>query len=168
MPESPAIDTGLAIDELSVDQRNLTRAIGSAPDLGAVEYQGRTDLAFYWQLDLNGDGTSFGIEFATGADPFTRRTDSPMLPSAFSDESGAGITFGVNPDAAPNTIWIVKRSYDLLPGSFIEVFRMDGRDGNQVVSPEFTIDEVGSMIRLIDESMSEPRSFYQFSAMRVP
>lgn len=63
LPGSPAIDGGSSGGP-ATDNRGLPRT-GSA-DIGAVEFQGASDLALLWELDTDLDGSPLGIEYALG------------------------------------------------------------------------------------------------------
>jgi len=51
MPDSPAIDAALALPGIDVDQRGVARPFGSAPDIGAYEWNGTN---FYTSFILTG------------------------------------------------------------------------------------------------------------------
>ena len=68
--------------------------------------------------------------------------------------------FGRSATADPATIWIVKRSTDLL--AFEEIYRFDGTTDTPVAGISFTND--GSTISLIDTNPPGTDVFYRFEA----
>ncbi len=125
LPGSPAIDAG-GPTTLATDQRGFPRL--STPDIGAAEYQGIGDLTRFWKLDFDGDASVYGVEQALGTDPLvadpahTRNLTAPAI-----NESGhAYLSFGLNAASASGTVWTLKRSLDLTPGSFQEIYRYNG------------------------------------------
>lgn len=55
MPDSPAIDAGVPVPGVDSDQRGVSRPYGSAPDIGAYEWNG---TSFYQEFTL----TSLGLD----------------------------------------------------------------------------------------------------------
>jgi hypothetical protein len=127
VPGSPAIDAALpaAVQPID-DQRGAFRNPGVS-DIGAVESQGTSDLAAFWNTDWDGDGKSFGVEFATASDPITADNGAPGDFTAPILNPGGDriLSFGVNPDAIGSVIWEIEFSPDLSPGSWVSVVRSD-------------------------------------------
>ncbi len=76
-------------------------------DLGAHEFQ---KLEYLWLMDDDGDGVVFGMEQAIGTPPYF--PDNGNGKRLAIDETRA-LTFGVNPDASPRTLWSIVRSTNL-------------------------------------------------------
>lgn len=163
---SPAIDPGGATT-LTTDQRGSSRTIDgdsnttAIPDIGAVEFQGATDLAIFWDLDWDGDGNPFGIEFACGTNPFSADLDHADNLSApvFNVGGFPELSFGINIDAKPYTIWILKRSTDLVTDTFTAVYTFDGPS------------DITSDASIVIEDQSPPeggKAFYRLEAHIAP
>jgi hypothetical protein len=160
---SPAIDAADTDDPGGTDQRGFPRFVGGALDIGAVEYQGRADLSRFWELDMDGDGKPYGLEFAIGTNPLVADAAAPgMLTSpTFTNPGEARMVFGVNPVAAADVIWRLKRSPDLSPGSFTEIFRFDGPSGMEhFVLNEIAATSDSTSITVLDKAPPEDRAFY--------
>ncbi len=162
LPGSPAINTG-GSTTLTTDQRGFPR-IGT-PDIGAAEYHGNTDLARFWKLDFDGDGSPYGTEQALGTDPSTadsasnRNLTAPVL-----NASGhAVLSFGIAP-AVPDTRWILRRSIDLL--TFTEIYRTDGT--TDTAAPGVTFLRTASEITVTDTITPPGGAFYRFEAHLEP
>lgn len=178
LPGSPAIDAviGNPPTETTEDQRGAFRSvvIGGGHgliDIGAVEFQGSSDLLLIlpasWAIDHDGDGNSFGIEYALGTDPsvadfFNAR--NPILTHDF--EGNPLYTFGYNEDASYGTVWRVTRSTDLAQGSFQEIFRFDGiapTPGGPDANVDFNIGV--DSISVTDRMPPPGKAFYRFEAI---
>jgi Right handed beta helix region len=163
LPGSPLIDAAPGSTRTR-DQRGLPRS--GTPDLGAVEYQGNSDLATAWNLDTDGDGNSFGVEFALGTDPATSDPAHPDNLKFTSNNLGQPVlTFGRNPAANSTTTWRLSRSTTLLPGSFTELARhigpTDDGSGGAVL---FLIGE--DFFQVIDQAPpAGGKAFYRFEAI---
>lgn len=104
-----------------------------------------------------------------GTDPFTEDGADPRQPTVFSQAGASGITLGFNADAVPDTIWIVKRSFDLTPGSFEEIYRYDGSTGVATADEDFDVEYPAGRIRLIDNRAPRPAAaFYRVEAVVAP
>ncbi len=131
MPGSLAIDGG-GSSGVTVDQRGMPRGSSAVVDIGAVEIQGHADmvaiLSAVWPADADDDKAAFGLEWALGMNWTTKDFLSPRrFQIVGTNGSGAPkLTFGVNPAASSFTSWSVKRSTTLTPGSFSEIYRLDG------------------------------------------
>ncbi len=79
------------------------------------------------------------------------------------------IRFGLNDAARPHMIWILKRSPDLMPGSFVEVYRYDGPSGVATVQPGFGANtSPGPYFIVTDQHPPDPCAYYRFEAIFVP
>lgn len=160
LPGSPAINGG---GTATNDQRGLPRV--GVPDIGAVEYQGAADLARFWKLDFDGDGSPFGTEQALGTDPLlsdpasTRNLTAPT----FNTSGHAVLSFGIAP-AALGTRWILRRSNDLL--TFTEIYRTDGT--TDTAAPGVTFLRTASEITVTDTTAPPGGAFYRFEALLEP
>ncbi len=144
------------------DQRGFP--IVGLPDLGAAEYQGAPDLRQYWPTDWDGDGIPFGVEQALGTNPLaydltdTRNLAVPAQVAL----GGVNVSFGRNLNAAPGTVWILKRSIDL--ETFTEIFRFNGITSSSSV-PGITYVVGASLISVVDQTPPQPKAFYRFEAI---
>ena len=112
LPGSPAIDASL--DSLSTRDKRIF-SIQGLPDLGSTDYAADRDrdlvLSDLWETDFDGDGTSYGLEYALGSDPEVHDPGNPNLPRINSSNQ---LVFGINSSASSSTVWIIRRSSDLL------------------------------------------------------
>ena len=162
---STAINAG-GDTSLATDQRGLQRI--DAPDIGASEYQGPADIARFWNLDFDGDGTPYGVEQALGTLPLNAdSTDSRNLTAPeFSASGQAVLSFGLNPAAIPGTRWILSRSPDLSPGSFQEIYRFDGISDTPALGISFSRD--GNKVTITDAPPLLGQGFYRFATTFNP
>jgi hypothetical protein len=172
LPGSRAKDkASLGILTLSMDQRGFPRLIGSALDIGAVEeipgatFPG-TNLTDLWKSDSDGDGIPFGTEYALGTNPFVSDASAPGL-LQLQIGPDKQITFGRNPAAVPNTQWVLKRSPNLQPGSFTEVFRFNGPTGISTSTSGVTA-TIGTSGFTITDPTPSPRNFYRLETVFTP
>ncbi len=165
LPGSPAIDAGGATT-LTTDQRGFPRV--STPDIGAAEYQETADLLRFWKLDFDGDGSPFGVEHALGTDPLVSDpANSNNLAAPVLNGTGqATLNFGLQPAAATGTRWVLRRSPDLSPSSFQEIFRYDGN--SDIAAPGITYVRTSSKITVTDSSPLSGNGFYRFEAVLEP
>ncbi|TVP76785.1 MAG: hypothetical protein EA353_11555 [Puniceicoccaceae bacterium] len=124
LPGSLAINAAGSINPGSTDQRGFPRLVSSGLDIGAVEFQASADLARFWNIDMDGDGKPFGLEFAIGSDPLLADTGAAgsLTRPMFATPGEASLSFGVNPAAEDFVTWVLQRSPDLSPGSFEEIY----------------------------------------------
>lgn len=162
MPGSPVINLAATTNTLATDQRSFPRV--GVSDIGAAEYQGGTDLARFWKVDADGDGSSYGVEQALGTDPLvadptnTRRFATPR----FNVAGHAVLSFGIAP-AVLGTRWILRRSPDLSGGSFTEIYRTDGVTDTAV--PGVTFERSATRVTVTDGNSLAGRAFYRFEAV---
>ena len=159
-PRSPAIDSASYPPNRLFDQRGFP--ITEIPDIGAVEHQGTADLARFWELDFDGDGSPYGIEIALGTDPFAPDATNPrnLTPPIFNSSGHVTLSFGTRP--LPGIRWILMRSPDLSPGSFIEVYSTDLITDTATNDVSFVRSD--SSITITDEKPLPVRGFYRFEA----
>ena len=170
LPGSPAINAAGLSGQEETDQRGLSRFVDGALDIGAVEYQGSADLARFFPLDFDGDGSAFGVEYALGTDPLrfdaanSRTLSAPALNSA----GEASLSFGLNLEAVPHVVWILKRSTNLQPGSFEEIYRFDGPSMLETlqlgVESAITPLLAPDTISITDRTPPSGTAFYRFEA----
>jgi hypothetical protein len=155
LPNSPAIDAGGSSDLGFSEQRGFTRVVGAGLDLGAVEYQGASELPALvnatFELDSDDDGDANGLERAIGSDPF--QADSSH-PNKFRIVKNAGddsisLSFGYTDDS---TVLRLTRSIDLV--NFDTVVAESGTD--------FTADT--PVILLSDPNPPAGKAFYRLEA----
>ena len=166
VPGSPAIDAG-GTTTLAADQRGFPRV--SFPDIGAAEYQGTADLTRFWKLDLDADGSPYGVEQALGTDNFTADLANPRnLTAPAIDGSGhAVLSFGITSGAAAGTRWILRRSPDFSAGSFAEIYRFDGLNAD---SPALGITFVrtATSVTVTDSISASGTGLYRLEAVLEP
>lgn len=156
LPGSPALDMALGSTR-ATDQRGLP--IVATADIGAAESQGESDLQlaipFIWEIDHDGDGHPFGVEFALGTAPFLSDPNNPSnLALTFDAGHQPILKFGFNSAAIGTAIWILERSPDLTQSHWTELSRnIDPRDPATILDP-------------IDPTA--PRQFYRFRAELIP
>ena len=148
LPGSTAIDAATNSTR-TVDQRGFP-IFGGTPDVGAVEFQGNSDLAPLWNIDHDGDGNTFGYEFALGTDPFAADPGHPNNPTlVFDPTTGTrSINVGHNPAAIGYVGWIIERSTD-----------------HQNWSLFFTTD-APALIQKFDPG-TDPRAFYRIGIVDI-
>jgi hypothetical protein len=177
LPGSSAID-GCLYSDHNPDQRGFPRPIdgdGSGDaraDIGAVEYNAHLDLPGFWGLDWDGDGSSFGTEYALGTDPLVSDPGNPRNPRVSFGDGSVGLGFGIDSSARTFCQWVVLRSTDLSPGSWLEIYRRYGPTGVETLAPGFSSaydnpDQPASVV-LTEETPSSPAAFYRLTAEFVP
>lgn len=78
--------------------------------------------------DWDGDGKTFGIEFATAGDPLVADIGAPGdLTGPFPDplKGDISVSFDVNPQAVGLLVWKLQHSPDLSAGSWRTLFLLD-------------------------------------------
>ncbi|MDF3130950.1 choice-of-anchor Q domain-containing protein [Kiritimatiellaeota bacterium B1221] len=163
LPGSPAIDAGGAVDPGGSDQRGYARFVGGALDLGAVEYQGTSDLALVWNTDGDEDGMAYGMEQAIGSDPVVADAEDAEGRLMF---EGQDVRFGVSPAAHTLTRWVLERSTDLTQeNSFSPVYTFD--DFNLMIDEDFTASTVGDLREITDMS-GDNEAFFRLKVELLP
>jgi hypothetical protein len=163
LPGSAAIDPagGQTNSAFSTDQRGFARVAGGRVDVGAVEFQGGSDVARFWPTDWDEDGNPFGVELALGLNPFAADAGGAGTPVAYPPLAGNGIEFGFNRRATNYTVWVVKRALDLgVSNSFVEIFRLDGPTGNTRQTNDLTVTLAPDCIRIIDDRAPRPAAAF--------
>jgi hypothetical protein len=157
-PESPVINAGVSTGH-TTDQRGLARL--GAPDIGAVEFQGTSDLLRVLPLDRDNDGSSYQIEKAVGTNPFVSDSDDPRLLQrpTFNAEGQAVLSFGIAETALAGTRWILERTTDL--HTFEAIHRFDGTEHHAYEGRPVTITETDFGVTIIDEAPPAGRVFYR-------
>lgn len=148
------------------DQRGLLRN-SSNIDIGAVEYQNQQDLRRFWELDFEGDGLAFGLEYALGTDPNVFDANSERVPMVTTSSAGnPELTMGFGESIVFNSAWVIHRSVDL--EHFTEIVRyvpsLPLSDTNPLV-------EVGYDFEILPDSLTleeltnpgAPKAFYTLS-----
>ena len=84
---------------------------------------------------------------------------------------GAGnklFQFGLNPNAEANVIWVLKRSTDLTPGSFTEIYRYEGPTMLETLGPNITAAGTATQFEITDENPPAGSAYYRLEAEFVP
>ncbi len=162
LPDSPAI-AGAINGTRASDQRGFP--IVAVADIGAVEYQENADLRRFWPLDLDNDGSPFGVEFALGTNPFLSDSTNPANLRMTADTHGHPVlTFGRNSAANSFATWRLIRSTTLLPDSFTEIFRFTGPTGD--TSTDGSSANVNAdHFEVTDNNPPPGRAFYRVEAI---
>lgn len=147
--------------DLNPDQRGFLPV--GAPDIGAAEYQGLTDIARLWKVDPDGDGIPYGIEQATGTDNFAPNSGPLSAPVFLEEGGGLALGFPLAPAAESGTRWIVTRSTDLTPGSFQEIYRFDGT--TDTAEAGITFDRTAAGVTITDTTPPAGSAFYRLEAI---
>ncbi len=163
MPDSPAIDGGVATD-LTSDQRGFP-FVGT-PDIGAAEYQGRSDLARLWNVDPDNDGIPHGVEQATGTDSFVPNPSPLSGPTLLDEGGGLSLVFPLAPAAEPGTRLAVSRSPDLTPDSFQSIYQFNGIADTTASGITFT--RTTDRITVTDTNPPTGQAFYSLEAILDP
>ena len=95
-------------------------------------------------------------------------SSTPNSKNGFNASGHAAFTFGRNPAAGPHTRWVLKRSPDLSPGSFVEIFRFDGPTATPTNQPGITSIPGANSISVTDTTPPPGKAFYRFEAIHVP
>lgn len=162
--DSPAINAAGYPPVFATDQRGLPRQPKS--DIGAVEFQGTTDLTRLWLTDFDGDGSSYGIEQALGTDPLVADSANPrnLTMPAINASGHAVLSFGTQ--YTPGTRWILKRSLDLSPNSFVEIYRTNR--STDTAAPGITFVRTPTRITVTDATPSARKAFYRLETVLTP
>ena len=165
LPGSPAINSGGSSNPGGTDQRGFPRFINNFLDIGAVEFQGvAEELEFAFDEDIDGDGTSVGVELAIGTNPRVADLDNRRHLS-LSSANGSELpqySFGLDRDQlgseSGEIILKLTRSTDLINFDVVV-------ESNE--SSPFT----GFLDELTATDPSPPaegKAFYRLEAIRVP
>jgi CSLREA domain-containing protein len=157
-PESPVINAGAPTGQ-SADQRGL--ALLGAPDIGAVEFQGTSDLRRVLPLDHDGDGSSYQIEKAVGTNPFVADPHDPrfLQRPTFNADGQAVLSFGISETALTGTRWVLERTTDLR--TFEAIHRFDGTEHHAYEGRPVTITQTDTGVSVVDEAPPAGRVFYR-------
>ena len=162
LPGSQAIDAA-STSTRSTDQRGFPITDGS-PDIGAVEFQGDSDIQLaipnIFDIDTDGDGTPVGVELAIGTDPFVSDPENiaNLRLVGFTDDDEPIFNFGLVEAQQDNLILRLVRSTDLI--EFTPIFT--STDGF-----EFIFEGV-PILRFDDTAAPEGKAFYRLEAERRP
>ncbi|YCM45729.1 choice-of-anchor Q domain-containing protein [Verrucomicrobiaceae bacterium 227] len=160
-PGSPVINAGTTTD-LNTDQRGLGHS--GIPDIGAVEYQGSSDLSRIFDIDNDHDGNSFGIEQALGTDPFSPDQNHPNNLDAPTVNGNAQpvLNFGLGEDAHPDTLWILERSTDLV--TFEQIYSFDGTADFAIEGIPIEVNRTAERVTITDEAPPAKGAYYRFKS----
>ena len=164
LPQSSAIDRS-PDTSFSGDQRGFL--ISLAADSGAAEYQGRSDLARFWDTDWDSDGSVYGVEQAVGTDPFSSDRSSARNLRIVMSGGDPILTFGIETSARPHSRWVVKRSADLL--NFAEqIYSFDGPTSTNTTATGIFQGSSGPLLLLRDQAPNPPKMFYRLEVLLRP
>lgn len=164
LPGSPAINRSPNIS-FSGDQRGFF--INLTADSGAAEYQGRADLARFWDTDWDNDGSVYGVEQAVGTDPFTSDCSSPKNLRIAMSGGDPILTFGIENNARPHSRWVVKRSADLL-GFTEQIYSFDGPTATGTTAAGILQGSSGPLLLIRDQAPNPPKMFYRLEVVLSP
>jgi|GEM_PF-871442 len=166
LPGSPAVDAAGTIDPGGTDQRGFPRFLNGALDIGAVEGPESPSLLILWPTDDDGDGIAYGVEYALGTNPevFDLNNPANLTTPTFNGSGHPTFTFGRNGAADPNTIWLLSRSPDLSPDSFVELFRFYGPTTTKTDQLNVT-STVGATSISVTDTAPPGKAFYRFEAI---
>ena len=185
LPGSPALDGGVnshippdyadldndgdTTEPVPYDQRGYPRIAGSAVDIGAVEYDGPRDLPLIFAADGDGDGVPFGVEHALGIDGNSSDLTSPRRFQLGMDSGSSQpkLSFGFNTAALPFTTWSVKRSTNLTPEGWTEIYRYHGPTMTETTNGT-TATPMGDLLEITDTDPPPGGAFYRFEAIPKP
>ena len=157
---SPAINS--APDSTrSTDQRGFPITDGS-PDIGAVEFQGEEgEFNLTFDIDFDGDGSSNGVEFAIGTDPFVSDPDNArkFRLTGINQAGEPTFTFGLDNEQQNNIILSLVRSTDLV--DFTTVIMSNASS---------LFDDPGAELLELDDTdpPAGGKAFYRLEAERRP
>jgi Domain of unknown function (DUF4394) len=164
LPGSPAINRAPNIS-FSGDQRGFLMNLTA--DSGAAEYQGRADLARFWDTDWDNDGAVYGMEQGVGTDPFFPDGSSARNLRIVMSSGDPVLTFGIENSARPHSRWVVKRSSDLQ--DFTEqIYRFDGPTTTNTVAGGIFQGSSGPLVLLRDQAPNPPKMFYRLEVILTP
>lgn len=166
LPGSLALGSATWPPALAADQRGFPRT--DKPEIGAVEFQGNADIARFWSLDVDGDGSPYGLEQALGTDPYMvdSRNLRNLAAPTFNAVGHPVIRFGCSSSAVSGTRWILKRSPDLSPGSFVEIYRYNRPSESAASGVTFV--RTSSSVTVTDGNPFPGGGFYRFEALLEP
>ncbi len=164
LPQSSAINRAPNIS-FSGDQRGFP--INLAADSGAAEYQGRADLARFWDTDWDNDGSVYGVEQAVGTDPFAADGSSPKNLRIAMSGGDPILTFGIENNARPHTRWMVKRSADLL-GFAEQIYSFNGPTATNTIAGGIFQGSSGSLLLIRDQAPNPSKMFYRLEVVLSP
>ncbi len=157
-PESPVINAGAPTGH-PTDQRGLPHL--GAPDIGAVEFQGTSDLRRVLPLDHDGDGNSYQLEKAVGTNPFVSDSNDPRLLQrpTFKVEGQAVLSFGIAETALAGTRWILERTTDL--ENYEVIYHFGDNEHSEYEDHPITITETETGVSITDEAPPSGPFFYR-------
>lgn len=181
VPGSPAIDISRTAANHGGDARGL--AMQSFPDAGAAEYQGRADLALYWNADWDGDGVTYGVEQGSGTDP--RVPDASHNANLRIIRTGTGASrlyftrlhagLVAAPPGLAWTRWRLKASgTPSVPGSWVTIYTYDGPTRTTTLDTGVTSTNLGdglgtTMPVEVTDLLANPfKQFYRLEAELLP
>ncbi|MEP2775550.1 MAG: choice-of-anchor Q domain-containing protein [Luteolibacter sp.] len=163
LPGSPAIDQLDDIPLNSSDQTNAVSPFNGMTDIGAIEYQGANDLQYIWLTDQDGDGSTYGVEFALGTNPFVSDPENLQNPQFSVNAQGQPVyRFGYDYAAIGTANYIVERSFSLELGSWEEVYVSADPDNGETTDFDVSID-AATAVTITDTSSPLPEKvFFRF------
>lgn len=164
LPGSIAINLASS-STIRSDQRGL--AVAGAPDAGAAEYSGLSDLRLFWETDWDSDGSPFGVEHAVGTNPLVSDENSSLNLRIALQSGNPLCSFAINSAARPHTRWVIRRSYDLVDFSE-QIYSFNGPTSTNSVAPGIFQGSAGGLITILDQPPNPAKAFYRLEAVLVP
>ncbi|MDB6072152.1 MAG: hypothetical protein JWL81_3323, partial [Verrucomicrobiales bacterium] len=162
-PGSPAIGLAAGSGARS-DQRGFL--INGDPDAGAADFQGKTDLARWWDTDWDNDGVPFGVEFSLSGSP--RQPGPPPVTISVNAAGEPVILTSFEPLATPWVAWALFRSPNL-SASWESIFTKNGDASFLASGVELQVLSAGSLSwRATDRLPNPSRMFYRWSVQLNP
>lgn len=166
LPGSPAVDRALTTN-FSGDQRG--QALLNSPDAGATEYRGGADLERFWLTDWDNDGLSYGLERATGSDPFVRSLQPLTITENAANEPQLTFNRNLSADVTATTRWVLTRSPNL-KAPWEAIYSYNGPTNTTTQASRTTaIDPLplGGAITVTDQLPNPPKNFYRLEALLI-
>ena len=123
-------------------------------------------------MDFDGDGSPYGTEVALGTDIFAADpTSTRNLTAPTFDASGAPVLHFGQGSPPIGAAWILRRSPDLTPGSFTEIFRQNNSGtipSERYLAPGIIMNLDTSGFTITDTNPPPGGGFYRFEALLEP
>lgn len=166
LPNSQAVDRSLTTN-FSGDQRG--QSLLNSPDAGATEYRGGADLERFWLTDWDNDGLTYGLERATGSDPFVNSPQPLTILKNAANEPQPRFGRDLSPGVTGTTRWILSRAPNL-KAPWEAIYTFNGPGNTTTLAPGITAINpfpVGGVISVTDQLPNPRKNFYRLEAVLV-